>query len=160
MKIIYFLLGTILAWLATFSSTQQIYITDTNLDDGRSSAYELEQDPGLVIHGRVWQSTTGGEGLSNVKIYLSFVTPYFGNVVAITDSNGFYKSDFIYMPGEEYVRVWAELEGYNFEPEYYSWRHYYGYSERSLYFWAIGTTPSGRYYYMPLLFHANSSTQQ
>lgn len=159
MKLIYFILGGVLAWLGIFSSLQQISIFGTHLDYDKSSPYVQEQDPGLVIHGRVWQSTAGCDGLSNVKIYRNFAA-YPGEVEAITDSNGFYRSDFIYIPGDEMVGVWAELEGYSFNPEYYRWRHYYGYSEMKLDFWAIGTTPISRCYYLPLLVHAYHFTQQ
>jgi hypothetical protein len=63
--------------------------------------------------------------------------------VATTDQDGYYQSDFKFIPGDEMVRVWAELGGYTFEPAdegltweagSYFWRHYYGAEERRLNF--------------------------
>jgi hypothetical protein len=80
-----------------------------------------------------------GSGLAGVEIYRAF-SAYPGNPVATTDKDGYYESDFVYIPGDEMVRVWAELEGYTFEPasatdwsnEEYSWRHYYGREKATL----------------------------
>ena len=159
MKPIYFILVGLISWLGIFSNLQQLPVLSFDQDGDRSSAHEQEHDPGLVIKGRVWQSLTGCDGLSNVKIYRSFAA-YPGEVEAVTDRNGFYRSEFIYIPVDENVTVWAELEGYSFEPEFYYWRHYYGYEERRIDFHAIGTTPNSRCLYMPLMVHEFSSTQQ
>jgi hypothetical protein len=92
---------------------------------------------GLKIRGYVTRSPSvilgGGSGLADVKIYLQlgFST---GRVVATTDQHGFYESGFIYIPGTETVRVWAEKEGYVFSPDVHYWLHYPGYEECSLYF--------------------------
>jgi hypothetical protein len=58
-------------------------------------------------------------------------------VIATTDRDGAYQSDFAPIPGDEMVTVWAELEGYTFEPEEYYWRHYYGRESRTLNFVAV-----------------------
>jgi hypothetical protein len=93
-------------------------------------------EPGLLIKGYV--RLTNGSGLPSARIYRAFAS-YWGVVVAVTNGDGYYQSDFQYIPGDEMVRVWAELEGYTFElvdkgwpcPEgIYCWRHYYGYEEK------------------------------
>lgn len=159
MKINYFIVVGLMSWFGIFSSLQQLSVFRTDQDGDRSRAYAQEQEPGLVIKGRVWQSSTGCDGLSNVKIYRSFAA-YPGEVEVVTDSFGFYESEYIYIPGDEMVSVWAELEGYSFEPDFYYWRHYYGYEERRIDFQAIGTTPNSSCLYMPLMVHEFSSTQQ
>jgi hypothetical protein len=83
--------------------------------------------------------------VEGVNIYVAFAS-YGGNVVATTNSNGYYSSEYIYIPGDETVRVWAEAAGYSFKPgngsavwtgtEFY-WRHYFGFEDRSLDFTAI-----------------------
>lgn len=79
--------------------------------------------PGLVVRGRV---TLDGVGLTNVKIYKRF-SAYPHDLIAVTDENGYYESNFIPIPGDEMVSVEAELAGYTFTPPYYYWRHYHGY---------------------------------
>jgi hypothetical protein len=148
MKIIFIIVGGILAWFGTFSNGQPPNAVEINSEDGGLSSYVFEQDPGLVIHGRVLQ---GCDGLPNVEIYLSFAA-YPGELVAITDGNGYFKSDFIYIPDDEMVGVWAKLAGSSFEPENFSWRHNSGYELRTLRFVATGTAPSGNCYYLPLIF--------
>jgi len=86
---------------------------------------------GLVIQGHVWLNAEEGAGLAEVKIYRRYAS-YPGVLVATTDADGYYQSDFASIPGDEMVTVWAELEGYVFEPEQYYWRHYYGYESRTL----------------------------
>lgn len=81
--------------------------------------------PGLIVHGRV---TSNGVGLANVQIYRRF-SAYPREQIAITDTNGYYQSAFIGIPGDEMVSVEAELDGYTFDPPYYYWRHYYGYED-------------------------------
>ena len=97
-------------------------------------------EPGLIIRGRV---TKDGIGLPNVHIYRTFAN-YSGQLVATTDANGYYRSDFWFMPVEDVVNVWAVQEGYAFDPPVYSWRHYYGREDRTLNFTAsypITATP-------------------
>jgi hypothetical protein len=68
---------------------------------------------GLQIRGYV--RLADGTGLANVKIYRTFAS-YAGEVVATTDQDGYYQSEFQLIPGDEMVRVRAELPGYTFDP--------------------------------------------
>jgi hypothetical protein len=86
------------------------------------------EETGLVLLGAV---TLDGSPLEGVKIYRSFAS-YEGEVVAVTGKDGTYRSEFMFIPGDEMVTVWAELEGYTFTPENVYWRHYYGYEERTV----------------------------
>ncbi|MBI5840582.1 MAG: hypothetical protein HZB19_10825 [Chloroflexi bacterium] len=88
---------------------------------------------GLVITGRV---TFYGVGIGDVKIHHSFAA-YPGELTATTDSEGYYQSDFIFIPGDEMVTIWAEYEGCTFDPANEYWRHYHGFEERELNFAAI-----------------------
>jgi hypothetical protein len=90
-------------------------------------------DSGLVVKGTV---TLDGSPLEGVKIYRSFAS-YEGEVVAVSGKDGIYRSEFMFIPGDEMVTVWAELEGYTFTPEQDYWRHYYGYEERTVDFKGI-----------------------
>ena len=85
-------------------------------------------ETGLVVRGIV---TLDGSPLEGVRIYRSFAS-YEGEVVAITSRDGTYRSEFMFIPGDEMVTVWAELEGHTFTPENVYWRHYYGYEERTV----------------------------
>ena len=89
-------------------------------------------ETGLLVKGTV---TLDGSPLEGVKIYRSFAS-YEGEVVAVTGRDGTYRSEFMFIPGDEMVTVWAELEGYTFTPENEYWRHYYGYEERTVDFTA------------------------
>jgi hypothetical protein len=91
-------------------------------------------EAGLVIQGTV---TSDGSPLEGVKIYRSFAS-YEGEVVATSGKDGTYRSEFMFIPGDEMVTVWAELEGYTFAPENVYWRHYYGYEERTVDFAVAG----------------------
>jgi hypothetical protein len=86
------------------------------------------EETGLVLLGAV---TIDGRPLEGVKIYRSFAS-YEGEVVAVTGKDGTYRSEFMFIPGDEMVTVWAELEGHTFTPENVNWRHYFGYEERTL----------------------------
>lgn len=97
--------------------------------------------PGLVIRGRVRLNNAGGPGLGGVNIYRSFAS-YPAALVAVTDPNGNYVSAFQYIPGDEMVTVYAQLDGYVFEPVQYNWRHYGGYEDRTLDFLAYPPPPS------------------
>ena len=88
----------------------------------RSSPTPSDQ-PGFVVRGRV---TLNGVGLAGVEIYRRF-NAYPAVVIAVTDENGYYESDFIEIPGDEMVSIETELAGYTFDPPYYYWRHYHGY---------------------------------
>ena len=91
--------------------------------------------PGLIIRGRV---TRDGVGLPNVQIYRTFAN-YSGQQVATTDANGYYRSDFWDIPGDETINVWAVQEGTVFDPPVYYWRHYHGREDRTLDFIATST---------------------
>jgi hypothetical protein len=100
--------------------------------------------PGIYIYGSV--SLPVGTGLAGVPIYYAFASYYPGNFLATTDQNGNYSS-FVALAGDETVRVWAELSGYEFKPGKsptlwfegeYAWRHYGGYERVKLEFVATG----------------------
>lgn len=93
-----------------------------------------EITPGLLINGHV--TLVDGSGLADVSIYRSY-SAYPGELVATTDQDGFYQSDFAYIPGDENISIWAEREGYFFDPNIYYWRHYIGYEVRTLNFTAL-----------------------
>lgn len=83
-----------------------------------------EPTPGLTIYGTVKDKNS--VGVENVAIYRSY-SSYPGIVIATTNANGYYESDFYPIPGDEMVTIWAEKHGLTFQPENYHWRHYYGY---------------------------------
>ena len=96
--------------------------------------------PGLLIRGYV--RLPDGSGVSGVSILRSYAS-YPGQVVAVTDQDGYYESRFQHIPGDEMVRVWAELEAYSFAPARrarsweggaFYWRHYHGYEDVTLSF--------------------------
>jgi len=89
----------------------------------------------------VWLNADGGASLADVKIYRRYAS-YPGVLLATTDQDGYYQSDLAYVPGDEMVTAWAELDGYTFEPEHYYWRHYYGYESRTLNFVATPVQPA------------------
>ena len=91
------------------------------------------KETGLILQGTV---TLDGSPLEGVMIYRSFAS-YEGEVVAVTGRDGTYRSEFMAIPGDEMVTIWAELESYTFTPENVYWRHYYGYEERTLDFSGI-----------------------
>ena len=80
----------------------------------------------MVVYGTVQDAT--GQGLAGVEIYRNYAS-YAGVLIATTDAKGFYQSDFYAIPGDEMVTVWAQGSGLVFEPESYSWRHYYGFEK-------------------------------
>ena len=86
--------------------------------------------PGLILRGRV-RLTGSGAGLGGVGIYRAFAS-YPAVLVATTDPNGNYVAAFQTIPGDEMVTVYAQLNGYTFEPLQYYWRHYAGYEDRTL----------------------------
>lgn len=99
--------------------------------------------PGLSIRGHV--RLGDGAGLAGVTICRSLAS-YPGQRVATSGPDGAYQAEFFAIPGDEMISVWATLPGYTFEPERYSWRHYYGFEERTLDFVArpapSGATPA------------------
>jgi hypothetical protein len=97
----------------------------------------------VVVRGYV--KLADSTPMEGVNIYVAFAS-YGGNIVASTNSNGYYSSEYIYIPGDETIRVWAEAAGYSFKPaggsavwtgtEFY-WRHYFVFEDRSLDFTAV-----------------------
>ena len=83
---------------------------------------------GMVVRGRV---TVNGVGLAGVNIYKRF-NAYPRDLIATTDENGYYESEFIGIPGDEMTSIEAEFAGYTFDPPYYYWRHYHGYEITTL----------------------------
>jgi len=69
--------------------------------------------PGLVIFGYVHDK--GGAGVGSVNIYRNYAS-YPGVLIAITDEDGYYQSDFYPIPGDEMVSIWAEGLGLTYEP--------------------------------------------
>ena len=115
-----------------------------------SSAQETstpQTSPGLVVYGTV--RNEGGAGISHVTIYRSYAS-YPGVEIAVTDSTGYFQSDFFAIPGDEMVSVWAEQAGLEFTPALCYWRHYYGYEMKSCNFEAT-TTKS---LYLPVIIKA------
>lgn len=96
------------------------------------------EETGVRIAGHV--ALNDGTGLANVSIYLSLAA-YSGERIALTDEDGNFQSGLKFIPGDENVTVWAELEGYTFNPSNYHWRHYHGLEERTLNFSAAASTP-------------------
>jgi hypothetical protein len=103
---------------------------------------DITPAPGLVIRGFVLLED--GKGLADVNIYLGMAS-YEGNIVASTNTYGYYQSQYIFIPGDEMINVHAELPGYTIlrfgsswsdEPGIYSWRHYYGFEDQILDFLA------------------------
>jgi hypothetical protein len=88
-----------------------------------TSTYSARATPGLTIHGIVRDEN--GIGLEHVLIYRNYAS-YPGEVIATTDSSGYYESIFYAIPGDEMIGLWAEKPGYTFDPPQYQWRHYYG----------------------------------
>lgn len=94
-------------------------------------ANSANEQTGVRIYGHV--SMSDGTNLPNVKIFLGLAA-YPGNVIATTDKSGDFQSDLKFIAGDENVTVWAELEGYFFEPSNYHWWNYYGFEEKMLSF--------------------------
>lgn len=96
-----------------------------------STEYPSAEQTGVCISGQV--ALDDGSGLANVAIYLSLAS-YPGEIIATTDSTGNFQSELKFIPGDETVTIWAELNDYTFHPANYLWRHYYGLEERTLNF--------------------------
>lgn len=79
--------------------------------------------PGIVLYGYVRRAD--GSGVPNVSICRSYAS-YNGVIVATTDANGYFQSDFAAIPGDEMVGLWPVAQGYTFDPPTDRWRHYYG----------------------------------
>jgi prepilin-type processing-associated H-X9-DG protein len=92
----------------------------------------------LYVDGHVRPSNEDGLGLVGVKIYRS-IASYPGEVVAITNENGYYWAEPLNTQGhQETLSMWAEMPSYSFDPDAYLWV-YYGYGgEMTLDFVATG----------------------
>lgn len=104
--------------------SQSIVSTPSAGADRNPVTPSVESTPGLIIYGEVLDQS--GAGVENVLIYRNYAS-YPGEVIATTDGSGRYESNFFAIPGDEMVGVWAEKSGFDFEPQYCRWRHYYGY---------------------------------
>ena len=120
-------------WPSAASPTSPPSLTGTAPTPAEAST----STPGLVIRGHVRLSD--GAPLTNVIICLNFAS-YPGQVVARTDQTGYYQSNFVPIPGDEMIGVWALLAGYSFEPQTVRWRHYHGFEEQVLDFAASATS--------------------
>lgn len=99
-------------------------------------AAQSTPEPGLVLRGCVRVGDmTSGKALDGVSIYRNFAS-YEAVLVATTDASGYYESAYQYIPGDEMVGVYAQKDGYTFEPSIVRWRHYYGYEVNTIDFTA------------------------
>jgi hypothetical protein len=98
-------------------------ISHARISDGFENLASATKTPGLVVYGNVRK--TSGEGVENVNIYRGYAA-YPGVLIATTDANGEYESDFSYIPGDEMVTVSADGLRFTYTPQRYFWRHYYG----------------------------------
>jgi len=117
------LAGSMLLIVLMVLGMASVVFPDKNGDAGHKVPTPMTT-PGLVVYGTVQDSN--GLGLGGLEIYRSFAS-YPGVVIATTGADGYYQSDFAMIPGDEMVNVWALSPGMAFEPESYTWRHYYGY---------------------------------
>ena len=102
-----------------------VYALSHALDsDGPDNFLAKTDSPGLVVYGTV--RNMSGEGVENVSIYRSY-SAYPGVLIATTDANGDYESEFADIPGDEMVNVSANGQRLSLEPKQCYWRHYYGY---------------------------------
>jgi hypothetical protein len=93
---------------------------------------------GLNLQGIV---RLNGAGLAGVRIYRSYAS-YSGVLVATSGADGQYRADFMPIPGDETITVWAELAGYTFDPANVNWRHYHSLENKVLDFTAVPSSPS------------------
>ncbi len=128
----------LLSACAGLQSNQPTPMAPTVSPTGQPAVQAPSPSVGLVVLGSV---TLDGKPLSGVEIFRSYAS-YSGEVVATSGKDGTYRSEFMFIPGDEMVTVWAELEGYAFMPENVYWRHYHGYEERTLDFSALKVTPA------------------
>jgi len=81
--------------------------------------------PGLIVRGHVRRETTL-EGVPGVAVQVFLAGYAWPATAGVTDADGFYEADFIYIPGDELITVKPVLTGVTFEPPQYFWRHYAG----------------------------------
>lgn len=78
----------------------------------------------LNISGYIREGSSSGAGLSGVDIYQAIAT-YGGVLVATTDANGYYEVSPLDTQGQQAtIRLWAEKDGYTFDPVEYLWVYY------------------------------------
>jgi hypothetical protein len=81
---------------------------------------------GLEVSGHVRLDGPAGPGLPGITVQVflaSYSTPA---ATAVTDSTGYYATDFIPIPGDEMITVRSLDATYRFEPTQHYWRHYHG----------------------------------
>ncbi|MCX6030070.1 MAG: hypothetical protein NT169_12340 [Chloroflexi bacterium] len=81
--------------------------------------------PGLVVRGHVRRESTL-EGVAGVAVQVFLAGYSWPATAGVTDADGYYETDFIYIPGDEMITVKPVLTGVTFEPPLYFWRHYAG----------------------------------
>lgn len=98
----------------------------------------ITPEPGLLLRGSV--RLPDGAPLEGAAIFRAYAS-YPGEQVAVSGADGHFQSALMPIPGDEMVRVWAELEGYALQPEapgcdqgVCAWRHYFGFEEREINF--------------------------
>jgi hypothetical protein len=97
--------------------------------------------PGLVVRGHVRREMTL-EGVPGVAVQV-FLAGYAWPIAAgVTDANGAYATDFVYIPGDEMITVKPVLTGVTFEPPQYFWRHYAGFETAVRDFVAFSAPPT------------------
>ncbi len=107
--------------------TFQLSVTHNSVTSSKSTTFTVTMKPGLDLEGYV---RLNGVGLKGVKI--SAKIEYSPDPAAITDKDGYYKFDFMPIPDDAWVTVWAQLTGYTFAPQKYYWCHDKGYELRIL----------------------------
>jgi len=98
--------------------------------------------PGLTVRGHVRLGSPSGAGLAGVDINMYFASYAPGDVVAVSDEDGAFETAFFYIPHDEMVTVWPELDGHIFDPPQYYWRHYGGVEHAVRDFVAHAVTPT------------------
>jgi len=128
------------------TNADRSFWVDINVAGGPTSTVAPGAN-GIIFQGTVRRNSVGVAG---VRIYYGdhypgpgsgTVEPDYGELIATTDKNGKY-SKFVPIPGDyERVTVWAELDGYAFEPVIHSWFHKAGLETKTLDFTAAPGAP-------------------
>ncbi len=110
----------------TIRTTPPAGIATGIIQQNEHSTPTAEDQPGVVFFGYV--RTADGAGVAGVNVYRSYAS-YPGNylggeLIGVTDADGYYQSGFHFIPGDEMILVWAEKPGLVFDPPNYYWRHY------------------------------------
>ncbi len=120
-----------LTFTPTVTEIPALPTTPVAIETTAAPGADLTPQPGLIIRGYV--RLADGTGVADVSICRNYAS-YPGTIVAKTDANGYFESQFAFIPGDEMVGVWPQAAGYSFQPDNYRWRHYYGSEDRSLEF--------------------------